>query len=230
MRFNEQSVIKGGALASEPSQELIEATPNLRQASLTDAALYGGPLVRRALDALKLDMQHEHVIVDTKVNFLMRGMVPAIPGWHTDGVPRKSAESEPNPASSGAPVPSLMDSGDISAPTYHLLWAGADAPTEFVDAPFAMNTYNLGHPDLYSDMDKLVGGLIKDARLGSTEIERHRWHRWGWKSVHRATPAKERGWRFLIRVTETDHIEPRVGPSEFLRTSSAVYVERSFGW
>lgn len=79
---------KIGNSIPEPSQELIEASLNLRQASLEDAARYGGAITREALGAMNLRGDRKYVIVDTKIHLLMPGWVPAIPGWHTDGVPR----------------------------------------------------------------------------------------------------------------------------------------------
>ena len=56
---------------------LIEATPNLRRASLPNAAMFGGPLVRKCLEQAPLAGDRLHIIVDTKVSMLMPGRLPA---------------------------------------------------------------------------------------------------------------------------------------------------------
>src|SRR5688500_599387 len=85
--FNRTPIVTGQIIPIY-RQEAIENTLNLRQVSLEDAARYGGPITRAALGAMNFKGDRKNIIVDTKVHLLMDGMIPAIPGWHTDGVPR----------------------------------------------------------------------------------------------------------------------------------------------
>src|SRR4051794_6847809 len=93
-----QVVFKGkpfvaGGFIDPPSQELIKNTLGLWNASPEDAVKYGGDLTRAALGAVKLHNDRKHVVVDTKIHMLMPGMIPSIPGWHTDGIPRGKSGS-----------------------------------------------------------------------------------------------------------------------------------------
>lgn len=55
--------------------------------------------------------------------------------------------------------------------------------------------------------------------------------RWGWWDLHRAKAAQSREWRYLIRVTETDHRAPKTDLRDVLRTQQQVYVpSEAFGW
>lgn len=74
--------------AADYQSPVVEATPVLRRSSLEAAVQFGGPAVRELLEAVQLVGDKKYVSVDTKVTFLMPGWYPAIPGWHTDGVPR----------------------------------------------------------------------------------------------------------------------------------------------
>jgi hypothetical protein len=51
-----------------------------------------------------------------------------------------------------------------------------------------------------------------------------------WWNIHRATPATTPGWRFLIRVTESDYLEPFTNLRDIMRTQQQVYVPENFGW
>lgn len=225
--FNRTDLLYGAGIET-PSQDAIENTLNLRQVSLEDAVRYGGTVTRSALDAIHLSLrgEHKYTIVDTKVNFLLPGFIPAIPGWHTDGVPRGD---ELNPAGRGVPRINAQNEGLARESLYHLLEVGGHSKTEFLTGKVQLDLED-GH-DLYQRMSEKV-----DAFLGYVDhppIEscpEGQVVTWDWWQIHRAVPATGPGWRFLIRVTETDYIEPRTNPSDFIRTQTQVYVPERFGW
>lgn len=223
--FNTTPVVKGRSMPT-PSQDAIENSLNLRQVSLEDAARYGGSITRNALGLLDLAGDRKHVIVDTKVHFLMKGMSPSIPGWHTDGVPREGG--------SGDPIVSALDSGEYREPHYHLLVTGTHCPTRFflplVD--FSEEELTRDGPDkMYTIMSNEIDGFDYQSIPGDyLDTEDSVMYRWGWKNIHTAQAATARGWRYLIRVTETDDIEPRTNPADFIRTQNNVYTTTNFGW
>lgn len=233
MLFNRNPVKVGNSI-EPPSQDAIENSLNLRQVSLEDAARYGGSITRNALGAMEFVGDRKNIIVDTKVHFLLPGMCPAIPGWHTDGVPRGA---DLNPGGSGEPVLNAMLDGSVSEPRYHLLVTGTHCPTKFLKGIIDLDHYDLLMPnprELYANMSRLVTRHLDNNRYAddaltfdspdSTVLE------WGWLTVHTAQLATGRGWRYLIRVTETDHIEPRTNPADFIRTQNNVYSPLEFGW
>jgi hypothetical protein len=227
-----------GASISEPSQAAIENTLNLRQCSLEDAVRYGGSITREAIGAMQLKGDRRYIVVDTKVNHLMRGMLPAIPGWHTDGVPRGDNF---DPGGKGEAKISAQAEGEISASHYHLLVTGTISQTEFIAEPVSLEVED--GRQLYEKMSRDIearnywlhrgpnewarpgdGALAKLVAPADTVVT------WDWWNVHRAVPASGVGFRYLIRVTETDHIAPRTDPSDFIRMQSIVYVPIEFGW
>ena len=213
----------------EYSQDTIENTLNLRQVSLEDAARYGGPLTRAALGAMKFKGDRKNIIVDTKVHLLMDGMIPAIPGWHTDGVPRGD---DLNPGGKGVPRISAQATwitNGITEPRYHLLVTGTHSQTEFIHSPMILDVED--SRDLYASMTKQVEAIrTKNPYTGIYTAPSNTVVEWDWFNIHRAVPARGRGWRFLIRVTETDYIEPRTDPADFIRTQNQVYLPVEFGW
>lgn len=118
MKFN-RSKVQYGRKIEQPSEELIRNTLALHNASLEDAIKYGGELTRAALDAMDLTFSKKYIVVDTKIHMLMPGMSPAIPGWHTDGVPRGS---QLDPQFKGRPDIKAQET--LDSPIFHLLVTG----------------------------------------------------------------------------------------------------------
>ncbi|AEK10027.1 hypothetical protein FDH96_gp140 [Mycobacterium phage Rey] len=203
----------------------IEATPNLRRASLSNAVLFGGPLLRKILACAPIVGDHEHIFVDTKVSMLMPGWWPAIPGWHTDGVPRVD-EDGVNPLGIGKPsLPEQVDQHqDGYRPRYHTIHVGNDCPTEFIDGLLRLPIDHDTDEEMYSEMTRKIDGCSTLRKLKAPEGQ---WMSWDWWNIHQATQATQRGWRLLVRITESN--QPPVD-SEFIRPQNQVYVPKEFGW
>lgn len=215
-----------GKSITPPTAGEVEEVPNIRQAGLQDAIEHGGDAVQRAIEAMNLRHDRRHIIVDTKVHLLLPGWIPAIPGWHTDGVPRGE---NMNPAGKGAPNLQAQVEGRVSAPRYHLLTTGSHCPTKFLVGPVDVTVPEDVGSDLYKEMTRQVNEAVADGQgtfdtPDSTVVE------WDWWNVHTAQQATARGWRLLIRVTETDHIAPRTDPKDFIRRQSMVFAPMEFGW
>lgn len=222
--FNQKPVKYTDRYTDAYPDEAIENSFNLRQASLENAVRYGGCITRAAIDAMDLRFDRKHVIVDTRVSMLLPGASPSIPGWHTDGVPRGE---ELDPGGHGAPNLAAQVRGDISAPRYHLMVGGNySAYPDFVMTPLELDLPD-GDPDLYAEMTRQVNAAPAFS-IGFP----NNWQivEFDWFNIHRAVPASFRGWRYLIRVTETDHIAPRVRLDDFIRPHGQVYLNEEFGW
>lgn len=229
MRFN-RTPLKVGASIPDPSQDLIKTTPSLLQASLQDAVTFGGQLTRQALGAIAKSMHFDrkYIVVDTKVHMLMPGFMPAIPGWHTDGVPRGP---EKDPAGKGAPDIDAQEEVAIAPPRYHLLVTGEMAPTKFALNPdLDLMVPDEPSPDLYRLLSTQMQAHEKHNQLNLLLTSPSTVYSWDWWQLHTATAATKFGWRFLIRVTETDYIKPRTDLREVIRVQQQVYVPSEFGW
>lgn len=253
VRFNRTPLAHAGVI-EQPPQELVKNTPSLWQADLDTAARYGGDLTRAALGAMRLRGDKKHVVVDTKVHMLMPGQCPAIPGWHTDGAPRRIGSID---RSGGAPVRRSIEYSPLGAgppdlrvqqawddeglaPRFHLLVTGRGCLTQFMSAPAVIEVPDDPTGDLYrritraienvgveveTTLERVDAGLFEFAP-SCTAVE------WDWWNLHQGIVATEREWRYLIRVTESDHHEP-LPPSrlpEIIRTQQMVYTPAEFGW
>jgi hypothetical protein len=164
----------------------------------------------------------DNCIIDSRHHMLMPGMIPCIPGWHTDDAPR-----HPN-RWGGQP--------DIFNPEYvteHLLCivdAGTESLTEFYRG-------DLLFPECYFE-EKLTGGqnfyktadaffnsqkIAQDCvQVQSGQIAEFNVHSW-----HRGQPAGSRGFRWFIRITRNS----RHKVENEIRSNAQVYItDTSYGW
>lgn len=223
--FN-RNPIKEGKNIEQPSVSEIKNTPQLWNASLDDALKYGGDLTKAAIGAMNLRFDRKHIIVDTKIHMLMPGMYPAIPSWHTDGVPRGSKR---RPDSKGAP--DILAQEEMSPSRFHLLVTGDGCLTEFIRRPVSLHVPDEPSPVLYKMVNDQIEQLIEtDEWTTVSMIPSCTVWEWDWWTLHRGVKANHHEWRYLIRVTETDHMEPQTDLRQILRTQIQVYVPESFGW
>jgi hypothetical protein len=192
---------------------------------MEDAIKFVGDLTREALQAIELKNDRKHVVVDVKVHMLMPGMLPAIPGWHTDGVPRPQKDK-----------PDLRLQEGSNPTRYHLLVTGRHCLTEFIDNPITLDVPDEPNSDLYKTIDKRIEDSLKPYNIDDplqpviVSIPSARVLTWDWWTLHRGIPATGHEWRYLIRVAETDHQEPLRDLREVLKTQQQVYVPLNFGW
>lgn len=225
LAFNRNSLVLGNKI-DQPTPDLVKNTMSLWNASLEDAARYGGDLTRAALSAMKFRHEHRYIVVDTKVHMLMPGMNPAIPGWHTDGAPRGPRY---RPDGDGPPdVWAQQDAAlGLRSPRYHLLVTGNCCLTEFMPNPVELEIDKTPSVTLYANVTEQVNRLKFHQFVAPTcqVVE------FDWWDLHRGVEAWGKEWRFLIRVTETDHLQPQTDLRKILRTQQNVYLNGDkYGW
>ena len=231
MKFNRGQVVFGNKI-NTPTQDEIKNTQGLWNASFEDAIRFGGELTRAALQAVNLRGDRKHIVVDVKTHMLMPGMMPAIPGWHTDGVPRGGSMS---PAK-GEPDITMQKLPYAKAPHYHLLVTGGDCPTQFLsarDIDLLIPSEGKKNSQLYAYISSQIGKMIRwdTHNLQPYDAPDAQFVEWDWWELHTAQPARAPGWRYLIRVTETDYLEPQKDLRLVLRNQQQVYLpSKEFGW
>lgn len=225
MLFNRSNPAFGKAI-EQPSEELVKNTLGLHNASLEDALKYGGELTRAAIGAMNLQLTKKNIIVDTKIHMLLPGMCPAIPGWHTDGVPRGNSL---DPTVKQAP--NIHAQEEMDSPIFHLLVTGESCLTSFIkERNFKLEVPNEPSTKLYQTVSKQVNEKVKTGELTSYEAPSCVPIMWDWWEIHTGIPAKKHEWRFLIRVTESDIQEPKTDLRDIIRTQQQGYMPMEFGW
>lgn len=222
--FNRNPLIYGKSI-EQPSTDTLKNTPQLWNASLDDALRYGGDLTKAAIGSMNLKFDRKYIVVDTKIHMLMPKFYPAIPNWHTDGVPR-GKELKPEVKD----YPNILEQQNMTTSRYHLLVTGEGCLTQFINKPLMLDCYEGSENyNLYEDIGSQLKKYNKEdldivTVPACTSVE------WDWWNIHRGVQATKHEWRYLIRVTETDHLQPQTDLRQILRTQIQVYVPESFGW
>lgn len=225
MRFN-RSPIKYGRTIEQPSEEMIKNTLGLHNASLDDALKYGGELTRLAIGAMDLTFSKKNIIVDTKIHMLVPGMSPALPGWHTDGVPRGTSLDP-----TAKQVPDMHAQEYMDSPIFHLLVTGESCLTNFIDqGDIKLYVPYDPSPNLYKGISSQVRKKVDNGELKTFEAPSCRAISWDWWELHTGVPAKNHEWRFLIRVTESNIQTPKKDLRDIIRIQQQGYMPMEFGW
>lgn len=152
----------------------------------------------------------KYVTVDSRLHMLMKGMYPAIPGWHCDDFWRPTGQ----PDLWGLP------------PQSHLavVWDfGAQSFTDFAMEPLQTMIDDDSPTPFYGQVsERLHGRKIIRRQVAHGEL-------WQFRGLdlHRAMPATANGWRYFIRATHSNHWEPK----DEIRTQTQVYMTEPFiGW
>ena len=214
------SIREIGKVPGVVSMETIEQETCLYSADPIFAIRNGGPLtlsiMKKLLEEVNFitqDDNYRYPIIDTRVHMLMPGQCPAIPGWHCDNVPRSSYNAQPDLA--------LISPHQIN---YTVLIGSEEniAPTEFINRekiiPFnpekvwgsVSDFINQNMESFWHDIISVEDGTILEFN-GPT--------------IHRATPATKRGWRFFFRMSFMSN------PAQNkIRNQSMIYATEDMGW
>lgn len=223
INFNRNSPVFGSSI-DEPDQDLIKNTFGLFRASVEDALRYGGDITREAINAMNIRNDKKYVLVDVKVHMLMKGFCPAIPGWHTDGVPR------PNMSSTGKGAPDIKLQEEMNSPRFHLLTTGDHCSTEFVSTRnLSLDVPDVPNNSLYANISKQMTDKIQAGEL-QTFAKPRQVIEFDWWELHTAVYANKFGWRYLIRVTESDTLAPLTNLRDIIKTQAQVYTPVNVGW
>lgn len=237
MKFN-RNPLKFGKSLEPPTQELVRNTLGLVNASAEDAIRYGGELTRAAMSIMELRNDRKYVVVDTKVHMLMPGFSPAIPGWHTDGVPRGASMS---PLARDVPRIDIQNAIELPdrwvakqyRPThFHMLVTGSCRTEFLVERNLELEVTE--NTKLYTDISHQVDEKLMNMKLEEPEAivrpgDGEVLH-FDWWDLHRGIPAPKHEWRFFIRVTEMDLAPPETDLRKVIRTQQQIYAPADFGW
>lgn len=227
--FCRNPLIKGRTI-EEPSTDIIKNTLGLFSASPEDAVKYGGELTRAALGAVDLKNDRKYIVIDTKIHMLIPGFSPAIPGWHTDGVPRGPKRDS---IFEGLPDIFAQEDPTIRPHRYHLLVTGEGCRTEFLKDPIDIEVPDEPDAGLYAKISSDISRMVASGEIHKESIitaPRSTVVSWDWWNIHQGVPAKKKEWRFLMRVMETDFMPPEKDLRKVIRIQQQVYSPVDFGW
>lgn len=197
----------------EPSITELEAEPMLFSAGLGLAFDNGGPLTRDIICHLPTGQcpKDKYIVIDTRVHMLMEGMYPAIPGWHGDGFPRQEKGSQPD-----------LKAFDPEVEHFVCLLGSngrwGTSKTEFYTKPVELDIWE-------SRVWQSVDMQMADHRAHRMNVQPGEIVRFNQRTLHRATPCVEAGWRLFFRMSF--YHRP---PTNKIRRQTQVYTTESQGW
>lgn len=155
---------------------------------------------------------------DIRIHRLYPSDYPAYPGWHCDGEYRETYFSQP-------------DLNHIKVHK-HLTATASSHPdgvstTEFLDQPFTFSSPNIS-PDhsLWQQVNEALEATPSKRIYTTRDGQLFCFDSW---TLHRATPAKIRGWRLFFRMAMWH--KPNLGQGGMLTKQEQVYkLVGHYGW
>lgn len=193
------------AVMSPRSPLEIENEPILFQCSFEFAMEYGGVITKEFLQRMP---ETKNVIIDTRSHMLMKTWCPAIPGYHTDHVPRSLPNAQPDLTQTAHQTHYMAVIGDsVSSP-------------EFVTQPITLQIDET--KPIYRQCNEQINALNPDRMF---VMDNNIW-KFSSTDFHRATPAIKDGWRFFVRSSYHTGIDPK----NKIRKQVQVYMDFNRSW
>lgn len=207
-------------VAYTPSVQELHDEPMLFSADWQFALDNGGPLTRMILDAIKQDPESMYkilnskynLVIDTRVHMLMKGMLPAIGGWHGDDVQRSEKYSQPN----------IIDHDQDIRHWVCLLCSAPEGVSE--------TEYCLDPVKVPVDQERVWGSVNEHLEGLGNNLNTYRQEygvvtEFDQRTLHRATPCHNPGWRMFFRLSLTYR-----EPQNQIRRQVQVYLPNVEGW
>ena len=193
--FLGDSLPVGSGLSARRSTDRADhLDPELKQVVCVKYADYNyamdvchSDLVRLILRSAPIEGNHKNILVDIKVHDLKKDEFACLPGWHLDG--------SNNPKGF-----------EKKSELHHLFVASRFALTEFLDTPLDVPI----DPNwTFAERSQKLGMLLNEMELPIFTIPNCRYVTYDDSFFHRGKQATGDELRLLVRVTETDIIEPQ---------------------
>lgn len=194
-KFNGSHKVIANTQGTYSIQEL-EQEIGVYSATIPFVLANGGPIARKLVSTIPEEYimlarsLHLFINVDIRIHRLYPGDYPAYPGWHCDGEFRETYFSQPD--MHRVPVHNHLVATVSSA-------ASGVSNTEFINESMACEVQEptVGHT-LWGQVNAHVESLVGVPTYISKDGELICFDSW---TLHRATPARIRGWRLFFRAS-----------------------------
>lgn len=194
--------------------------PQLYRADEKFAKLEGSPEFVKLIEqiqALYAGDGFKYTSIDTRTHMLMKGMYPCIPGWHCDDFYRPDDRQ-----------PDLKNVEEKAPQKHYVVVLGTCSMTEFLEKDMI-----LPHPEyvlqVQGDREPVYAYYDRAIEFNESKtkfLESNKIYSFGPLAFHRGSAATENGFRTFIRVTRSNHREPK----NETRFQSNVYVAGRVSW
>ena len=166
------------------------------------------------LPHLQKNYPERHPVIDARVQRLMPGMYPSIPGWHCDACPRSDYHSQPD-LNHGL--------GDEMA---HVVCTFSTEQDGVSNTQFLTSDLEL-EVDPSQKVWSQVHDQIQRVQPPIYELPDQTWALMNFNTVHAASPAKIRGARIFFRLS----MMPNLAKDSDERSAEQVYIlSEANGW
>ena len=199
-------------------KEEIEAETMLFSARWFFARENGGEITQEIMDVIFqsrpfVPKGHE-LMIDTRVQMLLPGWWPSIPGWHCDFIPRD--------ADTGQPV--LQAKNTIESSWTCIVATAADvSQTEFL-----VESVNVHYDSeaVWSSINKDIEYMRTQRKLKTGKLQLGKVMLFGSHTLHRAMQVHNPGWRYFFRCS----IVKEDSCQNLIRQQTQIYVPDNYGW
>jgi hypothetical protein len=180
----------------------LAAEPSLFSMTIDEVKEHGGVLAREALNSIfsspamvsRINLAKDaglHEVIDVRVQRLMPGMFPSIPGWHCDAVPRDGYHGQPefakiHPDSVHFTCIASTDESGVSA-------------TEFALSPFSA-VFNQDTP-IWQQLHRQMTRRGWGQKILTDQVRNGQILMFDTLTPHRTMPCTVRGWRMFFRLS-----------------------------
>lgn len=191
----------------------IKDLPQLYRADL-DFAYGMNPALDLILRSIPTHPEFKYVSIDSRSHMLMKDMYPCIPGWHCDDFYRQTKDHQP----------SLETVLEAAPAVHYIVILGDNSRTEFPVGDLVLpDPAGLSKDKpLYLHYDE----IIDEKNIQIKELEPETLYSFGPLCFHRGQAATKNGWRFFMRVTFSNHREPK----NEVRYQTQVYTKQRVSW
>lgn len=212
-----KSDLKWIASYSLPMDLKQSQLPQLYRSDMEWARSHKNSDLNEILDNFTLLPGYKYCSIDLRTHNLMKDMWPCIPGWHCDDFYRTEELSN------------QPDLENLPPMIHHMMVMGNNSKTEFLlndpkmPSPKELqNAFGVDFP-IYYHYDKMIedSAYLRIAQVTPGSI-----YTFGGQAFHRGVKATHAGWRTFLRITQSNHREPK----NQLRYQTQVYIDGRISW
>lgn len=183
----------------------------------------GTPLIKAMTEEIIADIEtHQSMapdhypVIDVRVQRLMPGMYPSIPGWHCDAIPRDSYYGQP-------------DFTQVNKNVRHIVGTFSTHPhgvsnTIFLDGDQEVDL----DPELGSIYNQMHNELEGSDNLSTLRLDDSIWEIFDSLSAHKAAPTINRGWRIFYRASML--LTPALNDPSLKNFEQVYILSEANGW
>lgn len=195
----------------------------LYSASLDFALDNGGPITRKILgkmiyldEVIKAqngEYDGLNIVIDTRCHMLMKGMYPAIPGWHCDAFPRHKKYAQPD-----------LLNGNKEVKHYICLVSNVENVSR---TQFALDsvTIDVDEKNVWKSVSRQIKNKVENKDIKARQCTEGDIIEFDQQTLHCALPCVNPGWRFFLRLSF--YHSP---PINKIRKQVQVYTNIENGW